>query len=162
MRLRKFVSFIRIFFAVALLGTGLLAGLTYGWLVVQYKKIEVGISAFDILADHGDLKVGLTLSGHNPMPFAVSVKKYEGHVNYGALSRKLSVDFEPDILIEPGTFRITHRSANVKPGYPAGAEATLLGMLRGKKLQVVGEATVDAGSITRQIPVSLNISIGEE
>ena len=142
-----------------LLITALSLSLTYGWLGWHYKKVAVSVSNVEITANQGRLYLGLKLTGNNPFPFAVRLKKYEGNVTYGVLSRGFSIDFEPGLLIVPGKYQLTHQGANLTPGYPAGAEDAFLSMLRGKNLQITGEATIAVGRLEKSVPVSMNLTI---
>ena len=156
---KKIVSVLKYLFPAVFLIAALALSLIYGWLGLNYKKVAVSVSAVEITANQGRLGVGFKLNGNNPFPFAVQLKKYEGKVSYGLLSRRFAIDFDPEPLIVPGRFQLTHQGANLTPGYPAGAENTFLSMLRGKNLQITGEATISIGQIERSVPVSMNLTI---
>ena len=160
--MRKFYAFLKIFIASSLLIAGVILGLVYGWLVFQYQKISISATNIEIKANNGKLEVDLKLFGNNPLPFALNLKKYEGKVTYGVLSRDFTVDFNSGIFITPGNFQLIHQGANVTPGYPAAAEDIFLSLLHEKKLQVAGEATVYLGNIKKTVPVSLNLTIEKQ
>ena len=156
---KRIVSIFKYLAPAVFLIAALVSSLIYGWLGLHYKKVAVSVSNVEITANQGRLGVGLKLVGNNPFPFAVRLKKYEGKVTYGLLARGFSVDFEPDLLIAPGKYQLTHQGANLTPGYPAGAEDAFLSMLRGKNLQITGEATIAVGRLEKSIPVSMNLTI---
>lgn len=156
---KKTVSILKYLFPAVFLIAALVLSLIYGWLGLNYKKVVVSVSAVEITANQGRLVVGFKLNGNNPFPFAVQLKKYKGKVSYGLLSRHFVIDFDPELLIVTGKFQVIHQGANLTPGYPAGAENTFLSMLRGKNLQITGEATVSVGQIERSVPVSINLTI---
>lgn len=156
---KKNVSILKYLFPAVFLIATLVLSLIYGWLDFNYKKVVISVSAVEITANQGRLAVGFKLNGNNPFPFAMQLKKYEGKVSYGLLSRHFVIDFGPELLIVPGKFQLIHQGANLTPGYPVGAENTFLSMLRGKNLQITGEATISVGKIERSVPVSINLTI---
>jgi len=156
---QKIISVFKYLAPAVLLIIALVLSLIYGWLGLNYKKVVVNVSNVEITANQGRVGVGLKLNGNNPFPFAVHLKKYEGKVTYGIFSRNFAIDFDPELLIVPGRFQLTHQGANLTPGYPVGAEDAFLSMLRGKNLQVIGEATISVGRIEKPIPVSMNLTI---
>lgn len=158
---RKIISVFKYLVPAVLLVVALVLSLIYSWLGLNYKKMAVSVSNVEITANQGRLGIGLKLSGINPFPFAVHLKKYEGKVTYGVLSRDFSIDFEPDVLIVSGKYQLTHQGANVTPGYPVASEEAFLSMLRGKDLQVIGEATISVGRIEKSVPVSMQLTIEE-
>lgn len=161
MSAKKIISVFKYLVPAVLLIVALVLSLIYGWLGLNYKKMAVSVSNVEITANQGRLGIGLKLSGINPFPFAVHLKKYEGKVTYGVLSRDFSIDFEPDVLIVSGKYQLTHQGANVTPGYPVASEDAFLSMLRGKDLQVIGEATISLGRIEKSVPVSMQLTIEE-
>jgi hypothetical protein len=158
---KKNISVFKYFVPAVLLIVALVLSLIYGWLGLNYRKVAVSVSNVEITANQGRLDIGLKLNGNNPFPFAVHLKKYEGKVTYGVLSRDFSIDFEPDVLIVSGKYQLTHQGANVTPGYPVASEEAFLSMLRGKDLQVIGEATISVGRIEKSVPVSMQLTIEE-
>jgi hypothetical protein len=158
---KKIISVFKYLVPAVLLIVALVLSLIYGWLGLNYKKVVVRVSNVEITANQGRLDIGLKLNGNNPFPFAVHLKKYEGKVTYGVLSRDFSIDFEPDVLIVSGKYQLTHHGANVTPGYPVASEDAFLSMLRGKDLQVIGEATISVGKIEKSVPVSMQLTIEE-
>ena len=153
------LSILKAFAASLLLAVGLSLGLGYGWLFLQYKKITVSATEFEISAKQGNLEVAFKLRGNNPLPFPVTVEKYEGKVNYGLLSRNFVVNFDPELLIKSDDFNLNRDRNKLTPGYPVSAEETFLQTLRGKELAVVGEATVYVGKIKFLVPVVLTLSV---
>lgn len=156
---RKFFSVFKFVIASALLVTGVVSGLAYGWLFFQYQKIVVSVTNIEIEANSGNLAIGFTLSGSNPLPFVLNLKKYEGKVSHGALSRDFAVSFKPALVITQGNYQLRQLDVPLVPGYPVGTEQVFITLLRGKNLQVKGEATISIGKIEKSVPVSLNLSI---
>ena len=155
------LSILKAFAASILLVIGLSLGLGYGWLFLQYEKITVSATDIEISAKQGNLEVAFKLRGNNPLPFPVTVEKYEGKVNYGLLSRNFAINFEPELLITTGDYDLRRGRNKLTPGYPVSAEETFLQTLRGKELAVMGEATVYVGKIKFLMPVGLTLSVEE-
>lgn len=159
---KKFFSRLKFIAVSVLLAVGLFLGLIYSGLFFQYKKITVSPSAIEIIASNGHLKTAFGLTGNNPFPFAISLRRIEGKISYGVLARKVEIVFQPELLIPPGRYQLTDQRASLAPGYPVTAEDTFLSMLRGKNLQLTGDATLYVGSIKKSVPVSLNLTIEEK
>jgi hypothetical protein len=159
MFVKKIVLIFKYLAPAVLLITALVLSLTYGWLGWHYKKVAVSVSDVEITANQGRLYLELKLNGNNPFPFAVHLKRYEGKVVYGLLSRSFAIAFDPDLLIPPGKYQLARQGLNLTPGYPVGAEDSFLGMLRGKNLQITGEATIAIGRLEKSVPVSMNLTI---